>query len=251
MIHDRLKEVYDEFDRYCRINNIDFSIDADYYDMQGYRLLNCTSNDIVSVLRHMANFVKDKWVGLDYGSHPVNYEELKNSNFVIQTYNPLFKFTLKSIQEEPLNEDTFKSPNKAYTRRQAAFRSSFRRLKTRDTYEGEKKGKMKKREESLDRSLPFEDRLMSSIHETVGPELSIVEPEVLLTIDQAHQEETDEAIEESIQTESKVLKKYLSLLEQTADETKAALLESLVENISGRIVILNRMLRDKDEPPTP
>ena len=77
-IHDRLKEIYDEFDRHCRSNNIDYSIDADYYNVQAYRLLG--HNDVSNVLRHMSNYVKDKWVSLDYDGFPVDYDDLKSKN---------------------------------------------------------------------------------------------------------------------------------------------------------------------------
>ena len=97
-IHDRLKEVYTEFDRHCRSSNIAFSIDADYYNVQSYRLLG--HNDIPGVLRHMSNYVKDRWVDLEYDGFAVDYDEMKNKDFNVPTYNPLFKFTLKPLQEE-------------------------------------------------------------------------------------------------------------------------------------------------------
>ena len=95
MIHERLKEVYDEFDHHCRINNVDYSIDADYFNVQGSRLLD--GKDIANVLRHMSNFVKNKWVDLSYDGTPVNYDALKQTDFTVPTYNPLFKFTLEPI----------------------------------------------------------------------------------------------------------------------------------------------------------
>lgn len=255
MIHDRLKEVYDEFDRFCRSNNVDYSIDADYYNVQAYRLLGRT--DVSGTLRHMANYVKDKWVGLEYDGFPVDYVELKAKNFDVPTYNPLLKFTLKSLQEEdmPLNEDSLKGPTNAHGRRQAAFPSSFKKLKTRDTYEGEGKGgkkkkkkkKGKKEEESLDRSLSFEARLLQSINETVG--LSMVEPEILLVrnpAEQPEEESEEESLNSALQAESLALCKYLAILESTDDEKTGAIVEGLIDRCTKQINELNELLENQD-----
>jgi hypothetical protein len=247
MIHDRLKEVYDEFDRHCRFENIDYSIDADYHDVQGYRLLD--GSKVVGVLRHMSNFVKDRWVDLEYNGFPIDYNDLKSSDFNVSTYNPLFKFTLKSIQEDEmdnLHEDSLKGPSNAHGRRQAAFPSSFRKLKTRDTYEGggkKKKKKEKAENESLDRSISFEERLDESINENVG--LSIVEPDILLTKNEAPSEE-ESNFEEELELESKNLTKLMGILESTEDEYSAAIIESLIENSSDRISLLNKIIRGPD-----
>ena len=246
MIHERLKEIYDEFDRHCRISNVDYSIDADYYNVQGYRLLN--GNKVTDVLRHMSNFVKDKWVDLEYDGFPVKYEDLKNSNFTVSTYNPLFKFTLKPIQEgnmDNLEEDSIKGPSNSHARRQASFPSSFRKLKTRDTYENgaPKKKSKKKQEESFVRR-SFEDRLIDSINENAS--LSIVEPEILFTKNDADRDE-EENLEDVLETESKNLTRFMKLLESSEDEGQAAMLESLIENCTSRISLLNRII-EADEP---
>lgn len=241
MIHERLKEVYDEFDRHCRNYKVDYSIDADYYNVQGYRLLDPNKSDGVKVvLRHMTNFIKDRWIDLEYDGLPVRYEDLDRPGFKVPTYNPLFKFTLKPIQEDKnMNEDQFKQPSKSYTRKQAAFRSSFRKLKTRDTYEND--GKKKPVSDSLDRSLPFDDRLASSISETVG--VSMVDPEILFIRNPAErEEEPEESLEDALKAESLALQKYLAVLEQTEDENKISIVENLIDRCSQQINELNELL---------
>ncbi len=252
-IHNRLKDIYDEFDSHCRINNIDYSIDADYYNVQGYRLLD--NNGITNTLRHMSNYVKDKWVDLEYDGFPVNYDNLKKSNFNVSTYNPLFKFTLKPIQEDDMSiqEDSLKNPTNAHGRRQSAFPSSFRKLKTRDTYNNgttpkkkkkkKKKSKKKKKvSESLDQDLPFGDRLLSSIHENIG--VSIIEPDILLTRNPAEQSEEDEEefLEDSLKTESLALCKYLTILEHTNDESRVMIIEDLISSCTTKVNKLNELL---------
>ena len=239
MIHDRLKEIYDEFDRHCRAQNIDYSIDADYYNVQAYRLVG--HNDVSGVLRHMANYVKDKQVNLDYDGFPVNYDDLREKNFNVPTYNPLFKFTLEPLQEDKmLEEDQIKGSSNAHGRKQSAHPSSFRRNKTRDTYDEDPPKKKKKTEESLDRSLSFEDRLLDSINENVG--ISMVEPEILLTRNPAEkEEEEEESLEAAVQAESLALSKYLSILENSDDEEKCVVLEGLIERCTLQINELNRL----------
>jgi hypothetical protein len=200
----------------------------------------------------MANYVKDKWVGLEYDGFPVDYDELKSNNFSVSTHNPLFKFTLKSLSEEDMNEDAIKGPTNAHGRKQAAFPSSFRKLKTRDTYEGKggkkKKKKGKKEEESLDRSLSFAERLLSSINEHVG--LSMVEPEILLVRNPAeHEEESEEeSLNGALQAESLALCKYLAILESTECETKSAIVEGLIDRCTKQINELNGLLENGDAP---
>ncbi len=241
MIHDRLKEIYDEFDHHCCNNNIDYSIDADYYNVQGYRLLD--GKYASDVLRHMANYVKDRWVDLEYDGFAVNYDDLKNSNFNITTYNPLFKFTLKPIQESKmLKEDAYKSPNNAHGLRQAAFPSSFRKHKTRDTYEGESSQKKKKKKKSLDESSPFEARLDERIDESI----SMVEPEILFTRnDNGNDAENwEEELKDNLESESKLLTKFVKKLEESQNEYQTAVLESLIENCSKRITLISDALGD-------
>lgn len=249
MIHDRLKEIYDEFDRHCRSSNIDYSIDADYYNVQAYRLVG--HNDISGVLRHMANYIKDKDVNLDYDGFKVDYNDLKSKNFNVSTYNPLFKFTLKPLQEESmsLQEDSLKQPSNAHARKQAAFPTSFRKLKTRDTYEGEKSPKKKKKEkvdEAFGSNNSFADRLSQSISENVG--LSMVPPDILLTRNPADKEEDEteeEVLNDIVQTESRIIERCLSLLNE-ADEEKSLALESIIERCTRQVNEVKRLLEDQD-----
>lgn len=237
MIHDRLKEIYDEFDRFCRSSNIDYSIDADYYNVQAYRLLGPT--DVGGTLRHMSNYVKDKWVDLEYDGFRVDYNEMKSKNFNVPTYNPLFKFTLKPLQEEEMNEDSIKGSSNAHGRKQAAFPSSFRKNKTRDTYEDDKKKKDKTKKES------FEDRLLSFLNENVG--LSMIEPDILLVRNTAEKpEEEEETLEGALKAESKMLQRYLSILESSEDEKIIAIVENLADRCTKQISELENLLENED-----
>ena len=51
----------------------DYSIDADYYNVQGYRLLD--GQNATEILRHIANYVKDRPVNLEYNGDIVNYDD--------------------------------------------------------------------------------------------------------------------------------------------------------------------------------
>jgi rubrerythrin len=249
-IHDRLKNVYDEFDRHCRTNNIDYSIDADYCNVQAYRLVG--HNDIPGVLQHMANYVRDKGVGLDYDGFPVKYDELKSNNFNVATHNPLFKFTLTSLQEDEvsINEDSIKGSNNAHGRRQSAFPSSFEKNKTRDTYGAKKTTKKKKKKkkvakESLDLTASFGDRLDDSLNEHVG--LSMVDPDILMTMNPAERpEDEEESLESALQAESIALTKYLAILEGSDDEHRRAIVETLAERCTQQINELNRLIGGSD-----
>ena len=246
-VHDRLKDVYEEFDRHCHIHNVDYSIDADYFNVQGYRLLD--GSNALTVLRHIANYIKDKPINLEYNGHLVNYDDLKSTGFNISTYNPLFKFTLESIQEGDMSvtEDQYKGPTNAHARKQAAFPSSSRKLKTRDTYEGEgdskkkkKKKKKKSSAESLIRQDNFEDRLIDSINENVG--LSFKDPDILFTKNDADTEDDD--LEGALKTESILLRKYLAALENSEDELTSVVLEDMIERCTAQINNLNKLFKE-------
>jgi len=249
-IHDRLKEVYDEFDNHCRSSNISYSIDADYYNVQSYRLIG--HNDIPGVVRHMSNYVKDKWVGLEYDGFPVNYDDLRSNNFNVSTHNPLFKFTLKPLKEGDMsvNEDSIKSVTNAHGRKQASFPSSFRKHKTRDTYEGDTKKKGKKEKKTKSESLDcgsFDDRLSKSIAENVG--LSIIDQDILLTrnADFKSEETEEESLKDAIQAESVALSKYIAILENTEDEKISVIIEGMIERCSAQIKEAQNLLRSKSD----
>ena len=243
-IHTKLKEVYDEFDRHARIHNIDYSVDADYRNAQGYRLLDC--NDVPGFLRHIANFVKDRSVNLDYDGSPVNYDHMRENDFSVNTYNPLFMFTLKSIQEENmLNEDQYKHPTKKHTRDQAQFPSSSREHETAFTYKNGGK-KKKKKDKTLSDSKEFGDRLMGAISEQI---VAAVDPEILFTRNQADLEcpEAEEALKDALQAESTALTSYISLLEATENSADAIVLENMIEKCTNHINHLHTLMGDSDD----
>lgn len=251
MIHERLKEIYDEFDHHCRINNVDYSIDADYFNIQGYRLLD--SKDITGVLRHMSNFVKDKWVDLSYDGSQVDYNNLKQADFTVPTYNPLFKFTLQSIQEEDeMQEDQIKGPTNKMARVQSQHPSSFRRNKTAFTYNGEngKKEKKKKDEDSFQED-SFQDRLDGAISETM--DLSFKEPDILFTRNDADSDDEDEnnlddKLNKCIELEKEAVHQYIAAMEGADNEAISAQLELMIEGCANRIKTLTEMRDDKWQP---
>lgn len=262
MIHERLKEVYDEFDSYCKLNNIDYSIDADYYDVQGYRLLN--QKDVKNVLRHMSNFIKNKWVDLEYDGFPVDYNNLKRENFDVPTCNPLFKFVLKPIQEDdfPLTtEDQIKWSNNLHARRQAMFPSSFRKLKTRDTYvtnntNGDSKKKKKKsakrNKKMLENKLSFNERLWSSINENVG-NISFKSPDILFIKNDNNSDNDDDLskfktiITSLLDSESTNLEKYVALLNRCTNDEIQEELELLIEYSTIKIRLLSNLIDRIDQ----
>lgn len=242
MIDAKLKEIYDEFDRHARIHNIDYSIDADYHNVQGYRLLDC--NDVSGFLRHIANFVKDKPVNLDYDGVSINYDRLKKRDFSVNTYNPLFMFTLKPIQEDSkLDEEQYKHPTTKHTRSQAPFPSSSREHETAFTYKQGKTKKMKKK--TLADSKSFDDKLVDAINENI---VSAVDPEILFTRDSVNLEDpenVEEALQDALQAESVALNRYLAVLEATENESHAIMLENMIENCTKHIDHLRTLIEEK------
>jgi len=245
MIHERLKEVYDEFDHHCRINNVDYSIDADYFNVQGYRLLD--GKDITNVLRHMSNFVKNKWVDLSYDGTPVNYDALKQTDFTVPTYNPLFKFTLEPIQEDKMQEDQIKGPTNKMARVQSQFPSSFRRNKTAFTYNGEGKGTPKKKKKKKDDKDPFKENSFNKRLEDIISEmdLSFKDPDILFTRNEVGSDEDEDKLEDKfercIELEKESVRQYLVTIESTNSEVIAAQLELMIEGCASRVKTLIEM----------
>ncbi|MHA2065997.1 MAG: hypothetical protein ACXABY_16620 [Candidatus Thorarchaeota archaeon] len=246
MIHERLKEIYDEFDHHCRINNVDYSIDADYFNVQGYRLLD--SKNITDVLRHMSNFVKNKWVDLSYDGNPVSYDELKSTNFAVPTYNPLFKFTLQPIQEDEMQEDSIKGPTNKMARSQHQHPSSFRKNKAGLTYETEGAPKKKKKTKDDD---PFEvesfdARLENTISEM---DLSFKEPDILFTRNEVESDdELEDKIDRCIELEKETVRHYLDAMESANNEEVSAQLELMIEGCANRVKTLTEMRDGKWQP---
>jgi hypothetical protein len=182
-IHERLAEIYDEFDRHCRITNTKYSIDSDHYNLQGYRILDCY--DFKGFLRYICNFVKDKWVDMEVDGVPVNYHDLdKTASDVKRSEEPIFQFTLSAIQEEDmLGESQYKNPTGAHTRKQAQHPSSFRENEPGLSYsKGGKKKRKKKADKSMATKEGFEGKLNSALSEGVG--IQFTEPQVLFTRDE-------------------------------------------------------------------
>jgi len=97
-IHEWLAEVYDEFDRHCRVTNTDYSIDADYPNFQGYTILSCPDFD--GFLRHISNFIKDRPINMTVNGTPLVYDDLNNREFRLpKRRNNLITFALTPLQE--------------------------------------------------------------------------------------------------------------------------------------------------------
>jgi hypothetical protein len=246
-IHPNLKEIYDEFDRHARIFNTDYSIDADYHNVQGYRLLDC--NDVSGFLRHIANFIKDKPINLDYDGSTINYDRLKENDFSVNTYNPLFMFTLKSIQERKMNEEQYKYASKSHTLKQAPFPQSVGEHDTAFSLKtpagGPRTKKKPKKKRTLTNSKNFDDRLIIAINENLTGAVVPTEPEILFTRDQANlnnPEDMENALEDAIQAESIALTRYLAILEATENDANTIIFENMIEKCTKHINQLRNLI---------
>lgn len=232
-IHERLLEVYDEFDRHSRLTNTQYSIDADEYNLQAYRILKCI--DFARFLRHICNFIKDKQINLDVDDKSVTYDDLNNPKFTIpKREQPLLVFTLKSIQERGmLGEEQFKSPTKKHTLQQSQFPSSKRKHKTPFTYEG---GKGKRRFKK-----DFGERLDEAINEEMG--IQFTTPEVLFTQVQSPSALRDpaEIIKNLRNAHTTMLRSCVDVL-ATADDSIADVIATIMDGCNHNIQALDGAL---------
>lgn len=233
-IHERLLEVYDEFDRHSRLTNTQYSIDADEYNIQAYRILKCI--DFAGFLRHICNFVKDKQINLDVDGKSVTYDDINDPKFTIpKREQPLLVFTLKPIQErEMLGEEQFKSPTKNHTLQQSQFPSSKRKHKTPFTYEG---GKGKRRKTKKD----FSERLDEAINEETGVQFTT--PEVLFTQVQSPSASRDpaETIRDLRNAHTTMLRSCVDAL-ASADDSIADVIATIMDGCNNNIQALDGAL---------
>ena len=244
-IHERLADVYNEFDKHSYITNTDYSIDADYYDMQGYTILKC--HDFDGFIRHIANYIKNKPVDMLINNTSVEYDNLNDRNFRIpKRRNNLITFTITPLQEEemedkmedkkdknpstaePVGEDQYKfSSNKVARKQNPRNRSKYR-----------KTGKTAFSVES------FEKRFKNAVSE----EVEFVNPEILFTksfhtmpeIEEV-EEDPNEILEENKKILSNMLERYLTKLENTNNEKTIVVLEQLIEECIIKINKINEM----------
>jgi hypothetical protein len=243
-IHERLAEIYDEFDRHSRITNTKYSIDADYFNMQGYRVIDCP--DFMGFLRHVSNFVKDKDIDMEIDGSPFHYNDLDTPGFQFaKTEEPMFKFTISALQEdEMLNEKQYKDPTSSHTRQQAQHPSSFRPNKPGIGQYGngkknEKNGKKKKEEKTLSAG-KFSDKLTDALSENMDIQFS--EPEILFTQDQ-HNGDIDPCVslENAKQSLYSALDQYHYSL-KNAEGPMIDHLNSMINNCTSQISDIDSIL---------
>lgn len=236
-IHERLAEIYDEFDRHSRITNTKYSIDLDHHNLQGYRVIDC--NDFIGFLRHISNFAKDKAVDFELDGVPVNYDDLNNQGFnVAKSEEPMFQFTVSAIQEDDmLGEAQYKPPTKAHTREQAQHPSSFRENEPGLQYKNGKNGKKKKDEKAIKDG--FEGKLDSALIEGVG--IQFTEPQILFT--------RDEQLSDGYTTDFTTARNSLTnLLDQyhyalkNADDDISSYITGMIENCTSQINDIDKIL---------
>jgi len=254
-IHERLAEVYDEFDKYSRITNTEYSIDADYPSIQGYTILKC--NDLDGFVRHIANFVKDKWVDMSFNGVGLEHNDLDKQNFHLpRKRQNLIQFTLTPIEENTCAicgketiGDIIIIDNKFY------HKGCKPQTTTEDQYkfpEGKRKRDMNPRGGAALRKQKtaftyenFDRRLDDAISENV--DISFKEPEVLFTKSEdldhgLDKEELKSHLSSAKIANEEILSKLVAILEHIADDKLANDIENLIENYTSQISNLDRIL---------
>lgn len=241
-IHERLAEIYDEFDRHSQITNTKYSIDADYFNMQGYRIMDC--NDFQGFLRHIANYVKNKEVDMEVNGSTLKYDDLFDPSFSLkQTEQPFFKFTISAIQEtEALDEMQYRSPDKSYTAKVSPFRASMRGNKPGFQYENGGKKRKKKQKKDKVNSDSFERRLDSILAENM--DLSFTEPEVLFTRDSGLTQEGDYSsyLKNARDSLSSCLDQYYFAVKNISDKKTIRSMNKAIENCTRQINGIDEIL---------
>lgn len=98
-LHPKLLDIYKEFDKYAKISGVNYSIDADYPDMQSYTISKC--NDFDNFIRYILNYSKNKAINVSINGTKVTYNDLNNEKFrVPRRRNDLITFTLVPLQEK-------------------------------------------------------------------------------------------------------------------------------------------------------
>lgn len=134
------------------------------------------------------------------------------------------------VHRRAVNEDQLKFPNNRHGRIQAAWPSSFRKHKTRDTYENSKGKKKKKKAKNES----FEQKLDVIINETVG--VVLTQPNILFTKNSvaAPVHDVRSTLEETKQNIENTLKKLVVALEQS-DEDEQIVIEELIEDCTSQL----------------
>ncbi len=81
----RLREIADKFDNICRDHGLQYTIEADTHNEQGY-LIHGKDVDNASVKMYMEDFLKGKWVGMEV-------EPNKHGSYFKFTVQPLYEYT--------------------------------------------------------------------------------------------------------------------------------------------------------------
>lgn len=237
-LDNNLQQIYKTLDDYCSKNNINYSIDCDEANEQGYLISkNSKIHDLVDHMKKQIEAQNNKIVMTinPQPSSPLNIGTLPS----VRKDGTLLHFAIKSIQDSIVQgEDQIKSPTTKYLRSQAPYRSSFGKAKsfggiTKSTY----------KESTMLNMDPFSDRLHNSLNEHI--EISFAEPDVLFAHTQHPADEAPnktESIKQAIALESQILEQYMSLIETTKDEELLVVLESTVERCNDNIRKLETLL---------
>lgn len=239
-IHEALRSVYDEFDHQCQLSNIKWGIEQDEPNIQVFRVTKC--RDPMALLRHMANYIKDYPISLEVNAKPITFEMLNyDPSFRIPTFKngDLYKFMITPIAEVGLDEDQYKFSTNKHGREQSPNRSSFRKRKTRDTYQESR---------SLKKPSNFLDRINKNLVE----HMTFTDPEKLATINVVVSQPNTIADSDLIALKgraSDTLTQLLKMLEYS-DDVVQPYLEQLAESYTDQINLINNLLESKNESST-
>lgn len=91
----RLREIADKFDALCRDHGLQYTIEADTHNEQGY-LIHGRDVDHTSVKMYLEDYIKDKWVGM-------SVEPSKHGSYFKFTVQPIYEYS-DDVQYIDLND---------------------------------------------------------------------------------------------------------------------------------------------------
>jgi hypothetical protein len=239
-VNEWLKRINDEFDLRCQRTNTDYSIECDEPNIQSYRITK--TSDLVGFLHHIVQSAKDYPVDIEVNDQPVKSGDINSSEFNIppRKGGTILKFMVRPIQEtdmDSVQEDQLKFPGNRHGRIQGAFPSSFRKHKTRDTYEGSKGKKKKKKAKSES----FEQKLDTIINETVG--VALTKPDILFTKNDMSPAVPNvrSTLEETKQAFERALQNLAGILEQSSEDEQIVL-EDLIEGCTSQLAQIKSLI---------
>lgn len=164
-----MRIIADKFDELCKSRGLEYTIEHDTKDSQGY-MVRGRKFDPIEVRLYMEDFIKDK-------SILMNVERSKDGSY--------FSFAIQPIyEEEPVQEDQYKTPDTRYARSQAPYAgSSINPAKTFGGIPTKSKKKKKKVQESIGDKHKLSKALIAHDNITIipaGAEIEIVDDDPTL-----------------------------------------------------------------------